>query len=287
MIMHLALERLARRASVRVPEADLVMSDPTQNAAFRDAGREDGILAFMYLYHAVQITSVISPGDTVLDLACGPANQLVQIARLNPESRLVGLDASPVMLREAHATLQRCAIGNTELVLGDVTDLSGFRDGSMDCVVCTMSLHHLADLAALERAMREAGRVLKAEGGVYVVDFGRLKRLRTQRYFAQDWRQEQSEAFTQEYLRSLRAAFSADELTRAAVALGSGIERHVTPFAPFMVVFKSRSRRTWGADTRRLAHDLYGRLAPVQKRRFQILARWLRGAGCDLPLALD
>jgi arsenite methyltransferase len=287
MMMHLVLERLCRRMSVRVPEPELIMSDPAQSAAFRDAGREDGILAFMVLYHAVQITSVISPGDIVLDLACGPANQLAQVARLNPESRFIGLDASSAMLHQARATLQRWGIGNADLVLGDMTDLAAFRDKSVDCVVCTMSLHHLADAAALQKAMREARRVLKAAGGAYVVDFGRLKRLATQRHFAQNWRREQSATFTLDYLRSLQAAFSVDELTSAAAALGGGIERCVTPFAPFMIVFRTRPRRTWSADDQRKARRLYADLDANQRRKFRVLARWLRAARCDLPLALE
>ena len=287
MMMHLVLERLCRRMSVRVPEPELVMSDPEQNAAFRDAGREDGILAFMVLYHAVQITSVISPGDIVLDLACGPANQLAQVARLNPDSRFIGLDASSAMLHQARATLRRWGIGNADLVLGDMTDLAGFRDKSVDCLVCTMSLHHLADVAALQKAMREARRVLKAAGGAYVVDFGRLKRLATQRHFAQNWRREQSATFTLDYLRSLQAAFSVDELTSAAAALGGGIERCVTPFAPFMIVFRTRPRRSWSADDQRKARRLYADLDANQRRKFRVLARWLRAARCDLPLALE
>ena len=286
MMVHLVLERLCRRMSVRVPEPESVMSDPAQNAAFGDAGRENGILAFLYLYHAVQITSVIAPGDVVLDLACGPANQLCQVARLNPQSRFLGLDASSAMLQQARATLQRCGIGNADLVQGDMTDLASFRDGCVDCVICTMSLHHLADVAALERALCEARRVLKGGGGAYVVDFGRLKRLATQRHFALKWRLEQSPAFTQDYLQSLQAAFSVDELTGAAAALGADIERCITPLAPFMIVFRSRPRRTWSAEDQVRARRLYANLGGDQRRKFRVLARWWRAARCDLPLAL-
>jgi arsenite methyltransferase len=230
---------------------------------------------------------VISEGDTVLDLACGPGNQLAQVARLNPGSRFLGLDASPTMLQEARRTVERCGIDNTDLVLGDMTDLTGFRDESVDCVVCTMSLHHLADVAALERAMREAGRVLKSQGGAYVADFGRLKHPGTQRYFAQNWQQQQSAAFTKDYLQSLRAAFSVDELTNAAAAFGHGIKRYITPLAPFMVVFRSRVRRTWSTDDQRAARSLYANLSADQRKKFRALARWLRAAGCTLPLALE
>ena len=287
MLLHLVLERLSRREAARVPETEGVMIDPVQNAAFRDAGREGGVLAFLYLYNALLISSVIAPGDTVLDLACGPANQLAWVARLNSGSRLIGLDASPNMLNEGRTTLQRCGVSNAELVLGDMTDLVHFDDASVDCVICTMSLHHLSDLAALQQAMREVRRVLRVDGRVYLIDFGRLKRPATQRFFSQEWRREQSPEFTQDFLHSLQAAFSVEELTSAALALGPGPERYQTPLAPFVVVFRSPARRSWSAATQELARDLYASLGATQRRKFRAFARWLQLAGCSLPFPLQ
>ena len=79
-------ESVSRRELPRVPEPESIMHDPAQIAAFEEAGREDGILAFIYFFHALQMAPVVRPGDRVLDLACGPANQLVQAARLNPRA---------------------------------------------------------------------------------------------------------------------------------------------------------------------------------------------------------
>jgi arsenite methyltransferase len=241
MLAHLILERLSWNVLPRVPEPEQIMLDPLQNAAFMEAGREDGILAFIYFYQALQITPIIRDGDRVLDLGCGPANQLAQIARLNPRSHFVGLDASAHMLEQARTTLT--GVGNVELVSGDMTRLAGIEDASMDCVICTMSLHHLPDLAALSSTMREAMRVLKRGGGLYFVDFGRFKRAGTQRFFSQDRRDCQPEPFTQDYLHSLKAAFSLEELSNAAILLGPEVKCYSTPLAPFMVVFKSPARR--------------------------------------------
>lgn len=286
MLIHLILERLAWRVLPRVPEPELIMQDLAQIAAFVEAGREDGILAFTYFFHALQITPVVRPGDRVLDLACGPANQLVQVARLNPRAHFVGLDASANMLDRARATLERCDISNVELVAGDMTCLTDIDNAVMDCVICTMSLHHLPDLAALAATMREVRRVLKPDGGLYVVDFGRFKRTGTQRYFAQARRDSQSVQFTQDYLHSLRAAFSVEELSGAAALLGPGIVRYLTPQVPLMVLFKSAGRRELDAATQRLARELYGRMTMAQQKDFQGFAHWLRGAGLALPCAL-
>src|SRR5260370_348969 len=98
----------ARRPSARsprVPEPDLVMDDAAKVAAYVGAGGEDGARSSVYLYHSAQISDVILPGDLVVDLACGPVNQLAIVARLNPESRFVGIDLSQRMLQIAKGTI--------------------------------------------------------------------------------------------------------------------------------------------------------------------------------------
>jgi ubiquinone/menaquinone biosynthesis C-methylase UbiE len=287
MLAHLILERLSRRVLDRVPEPDLIMQEPAQLAAFVESGSEDGALAFTHFFHALQITPLIQPGDHVLDLACGPANQLAQIAMLNPQARFTGLDASPSMLQLARGTLARCGVNNVQLVSGDMTHLHGMEDAAMDGVVCTMSLHHLPDLPALQATLREIRRVLKPGGSLYLVDFGRLQRTSTQRFFSQDRRSCQSEQFTRDYFNSLRAAFSLAELSQAAALLGDGVIRYATPLAPFMVVFKTASRRRLDPATELTVRRQYARLTAAQQQDFRVFARWFRGAGyrlpCDLP----
>lgn len=287
MLAHLLLECLPRQLQPRVLEPEPVMDNLAQNEAFELAGREDGILAFVYLYQALQIAPLVRPGERVLDLGCGPANQLVQVARLNPQAHFTGLDASEEMLGRARKTIVRCGVANIELAAGDMTALEQFEDATFDCVISTMSLHHLPDEAALGAAMRAARRVLKPGGGLYLIDFGRLRRLATQRFFAEDRSDIQPEAFTHDYFNSLRAAFSVDELSRAVSVFGDGITRYTTALAPFMVIFRSAARRESDAATMRIARELYRQLTAGQRKDFRLYARWLRAGGLELPFALD
>src|SRR5204863_5016089 len=96
-------EAMTRERSARAPEPDLVMDDPDKVTAYTRAGREDGVMAPVYLFHCAQICDVIRPGDTVVDLGCGPATQLAMVARLNPEVRFTGIDLSDEMLDRARA----------------------------------------------------------------------------------------------------------------------------------------------------------------------------------------
>lgn len=280
VLMHLLRERLYWRRPSRVPEPNLVMQSETQTDSFARAGQEDGALAFLYLYHAVQITSVLRPGDRVLDLACGPANQLLQVARLNPQVHFAGLDASPSMLLCAQHTLEQAHIHNVELVQGDMTRLAHQGDASLDGVICTMSLHHLPDTAALATTLREIRRVLKPQGRVYLVDFGRLKLRSTQHFFANDL--QQSPQFTDDYFNSLRAAFSVQELTAAVSVLGPGVQRHVMALAPFMVVFRSAFQRSLDAPALQHVREAFASLPAAQQSNFRGVADWFRLSGYPL-----
>ncbi|MDA8093098.1 MAG: class I SAM-dependent methyltransferase [Betaproteobacteria bacterium] len=284
MTFHLLLERLSPGAPLpRVPEPQLIMDDDAQNEAFEQVGREDGLLAFVHLYQALQIAPLLRHGDRVLDLGCGPANQLVQVARLNPRAHFTGLDAAAGMLAQARETVRRGGVTNIEPVHGDMTTLSGFDDGSFDAVMSTLSLHHLPDEAALVRTMQAARRVLKPDGAIYLIDFGRLKRAATQRFLAEDRRDLQPDAFTRDYLNSQRAAFSVGELSRAAQAFGDRLSKYETALAPFMVVFRTSARRALDEGGRHLAQSLYDGMNATQQSDFQRYARWFRMGGLGLP----
>lgn len=227
----------------REPEPDLVMDDPAKVAAYTRAGREDGVMAPVYLFHTLHMSEVIRPGDTVVDLACGPATQLAQVARLNPDVRFVGVDLSPPMLERAEEHLRALNLTNVELRVADISELSSFEDASVDAVVSSMALHHLPTEALLSRTFAQVRRVLRPEGGLYVADFGRLHAESSIRYFAYQYADRQPELFTLDYLYSLKAAFSVAEFRRACAALNGAATLTRTFGASFMLALKSRRRR--------------------------------------------
>jgi ubiquinone/menaquinone biosynthesis C-methylase UbiE len=227
----------------RTPEPDLVMDDPAKVAAYTRAGREDGVMAPVYLFHTAHMSEVIRPGDTVVDLACGPATQLAQLARLNPDVRFVGVDLSPPMLERAREHVAALGLSNVELRHGDITELTSFADASVDAVVSSMALHHLPTPALLERTFAQVRRVLRPGGGVYLADFARLHAEKSILYFAYQYADRQPELFTLDYLYSLKAAFSVDDFRRASAALGGAARLHRSFGAAFMVTLKSPARR--------------------------------------------
>lgn len=271
LVQSVLREMFTSERSPRVTEPDLVMDDPASVAAYVEAGREDAVMAPVYLFHGANICDVIRPGDTVVDLACGPANQLAMVARLNPQTTFIGVDLSEPMLEQARELIARQGLTNVSFRHGDITKLDMFADHSIDAVVSTMALHHLPTVELLAQMYREVARVLKPDGGVYMVDFGHLKSKRSIDYFANQYADRQPALFTLDYLNSLHAAFYPEDFQRAAQPLFPKAKLYSTIALPFMVALKSAPRR--GSDP-----ALSARLAEMRRA----LPQWHHGDFADL-----
>lgn len=235
-------ELMAWRPRERVPEPNLVMDDPTQVQAYLEAGSTRGALAPLYLFNTMIVSRLIRPGDLVLDLACGPANQLSQLADVNPDASFIGVDLSAEMLSKARGVAASRGLLNIEFRVSDITKLVGFADQTVDMVISTLSLHHLPDQRALAAAFNEVNRVLKSNGRVYIADLGCLRSDRSVAEFAQQYADQQPEIFNTDYLNSLRAAFKLADFREAIRPLGARVQLLSTLFVPYMLVVKSPSR---------------------------------------------
>ena len=109
--------------------------------------------------------AAVSPGDRVLDLACGTGDILLHAARGARQG--VGLDLTHRMLQLAKA--RTTPGGNVEWLCGDMTALP-LRAGSFDVVTTGYGLRNVPDLAA---AIGEIHRVLASGGRLLSLDFNR------------------------------------------------------------------------------------------------------------------
>src|SRR4051812_21865926 len=79
---------------------------------------------------------------TLLDVGCGGGDMAVALVagarRHGLRARVIGVDASETILREARARVD----GAVELVVGDVRRLP-LADRSVDVALCSLLLHHL------------------------------------------------------------------------------------------------------------------------------------------------
>ncbi len=104
----------------------------------------------------------LSPGDGVLDVACGPGNFTREFGRVVGDTGLaVGIDASPTMLARAIQDTPD-PFDNVAYIRGDAVRLP-FRDRSFDAVCCFAALHMFDDpvtaLDHMTRVLTPGGRI--------------------------------------------------------------------------------------------------------------------------------
>ena len=233
-------EAFSSRRFPRQPEP-MVMDGMEQVMAYADSARqEDGIMAASSLFHAAHATLAIRKCQQVIDLGCGPATQLVPIALLNPETHFVGVELAENMIRSAQELVKMSKVSNVEIVRGNIMHLDDCADKSADGVISTMTLHHLPSFDHLRACFKQIRRILKPEGGLYLADFGRLKLLKSVRFFAHMHEASLPPEVVQDYEYSLRAAFSTKEYQKLIQEeLKGQVNLYQTFFAPFMIIVKS------------------------------------------------
>ncbi len=244
MLRAIYREITLRQPFVRTPEPDLVMVDETCVSAYADSAGQGQALSGTYLYHCAQMCALIKPGDVVLDIGCGPASLLLQLARLNPRAEFIGADLSASMLEVGRESIRQQGIDNVELREEDMTRLASIADRSVDVVISSMALHHLADLSQLEATFRNIARVLRNDRAIYLNDFGRLKSVESVDYFVSRASDGADQATLLDYRNSLLAAFSREEFqTLAASYLGPCAKVYSTAVSPLMMVVRTPKRR--------------------------------------------
>jgi ubiquinone/menaquinone biosynthesis C-methylase UbiE len=109
----------------------------------------------------------LAPGAAVLDVGCGPGDDLFEIAEhVGADRRLVGLDASEVMVAEARRRSEERGLPIT-FEVGEATALP-FADGTFDVCRAARVLEHLDDPSG---ALAEMARVTRPDGRIVVFDF--------------------------------------------------------------------------------------------------------------------
>jgi SAM-dependent methyltransferase len=104
----------------------------------------------------------LRPGLDVLDIGCGPGNYLGRFAAIDGHGRVIGMDLSAGMAREA------AAVAGSLVAVGDAGALP-LLDGSVDLVLAAHMLYHVPDAPA---ALREARRVLRPGGTLAAITNG-------------------------------------------------------------------------------------------------------------------
>src|SRR5207245_827214 len=122
--------------------------------------------------------AAIRPGMWVLDVATGPGEPALTIARrVGPRGLVAGVDFSPTMLRGARARARALGVRNAQFHEMDAERLT-FESLTFDRVVCRFGLMLMPDA---ERALAETHRVLVPGGRVAVAIWSAQSKVNTLR----------------------------------------------------------------------------------------------------------
>jgi SAM-dependent methyltransferase len=114
----------------------------------------------------------LTPGDGVLDVACGPGNFTRDFAKVVGDDGLaVGIDASATMLDRAVRDTPAAEFPAAAYIRGNAVELP-FRDHSFDAVCCFAALHFFDDPF---RALDHMTRVLTPGGRIAILTSCRLR----------------------------------------------------------------------------------------------------------------
>ncbi len=117
-------------------------------------------------------------GDSVLEIGCGTAWNLAQVARRYPEAQLFGVDVSNAMLQTARASLKRKGFDQCVVLRqGDATcfdPAATFGRGQFDRIFLSYALSMIPEWKA---ALEHAADMIAPGGSLHIVDFGQCGEL--------------------------------------------------------------------------------------------------------------
>ncbi|WP_342305199.1 methyltransferase domain-containing protein [Methanolobus sp. ZRKC5] len=105
-------------------------------------------------------------GKTILDVGCGIGSVTLQMARMNPESKVTGIDLLEKTMEQCRLSAIGYDIKNTFFKSASAYELP-FANGEFEIVTCFFMLHHLDDIP---KALSEVKRVIAREGKVLAVE---------------------------------------------------------------------------------------------------------------------
>jgi ubiquinone/menaquinone biosynthesis C-methylase UbiE len=198
----------------RIPEPQL-MDDPAEAAAYDQADFADVNARFVG-----RLVSLVGEhtGLHVIDLGSGPADIPIRIARAT-DWHVTAVEAAPAMVDLARKNISDAGLADRVVLHArDATDtrLPGLR---WDAVISNSLLHHLSDPMPMWHEIR---RLIRPGGWILVRDLVRPRSESALRFIVDAYAGSESELLREEFARSLRSAYTVDEVRQQVREAGLG-----------------------------------------------------------------
>jgi ubiquinone/menaquinone biosynthesis C-methylase UbiE len=115
----------------------------------------------------VQSLDTLEEGAIIVDLGTGPGLLAVELHKLWPRARIIGVDPSSEMLRIARSNAGEAGMPDFEARLGTAEEIP-LASGSADLVVSQSSFHEWEDP---QKGLGEVFRILKPGGSLILKDY--------------------------------------------------------------------------------------------------------------------
>ena len=256
----------------RVPEPCEAMENAEQIRSYIQAYDWGGPFSALQLHHLRQLSRLIRPGDTVLDLACGPGPLLLELAPLYPACRFIGADLSRAMLDALAATAAERGIRNLELLHEDIRQLPSLQGRRVDLVITTLALHHLPSEADLQATLMKVDELLQQGAALYVFDFGLLRSNATRALLAAEAAKTAPPITVTDYKQSLQAAFDIGFVVDSArKTLKAPFRASSSSFVDFYYFLQTAPRTTPAPAVGHKISSLWGKLSWNNKVEYLML----------------
>jgi len=117
----------------------------------------------------------LAPGESLIEVGCGTARNLIAIARRYPGAALYGLDASQEMLKTAAGKVEQAGLTDRiRLAHGYAEALSPALFGLEQPFSRVLFSYSLSMIPDWKQSLKSASSCLARDGRLHVVDFGDL-----------------------------------------------------------------------------------------------------------------
>lgn len=150
------------------------MNDDQSKESHRDAHRHHGRGPSSYWMHDPHVVFGgfrLSPGETFLDLGCGPGDYAAKAAEIvGPGGKVIAVDASPAMISALAARAEQEGLVNLRTIVADITKPVALDDASVDVCFCSTVFHCFRLEEIGDAVFKEVRRILRTGGRMVVIE---------------------------------------------------------------------------------------------------------------------
>ena len=145
--------------SVQYLESELINTEKTKY--FDYCAAEYGFATHRYKRAIVaqafkHFKPLILPQTRILDCACGPGFETIELSKWVPEGEVVGTDYSSEMVTQAYRNVKNHELENVHLVQADAQELPDRLTGKFDIVFCQLSIGYFEQLDKVSKQFYDA-----------------------------------------------------------------------------------------------------------------------------------